>query len=130
MNIKPAAPKLNVYVKSHKENEPITPVINNTQSPAYKIAKYINKKMHHLINLANNYNAKKSYEKAEELKKIKINENSRIITLNIKDLYVNLPLNGIMQATNFWLIKNNICTDVMEQLIYIIKTGIQQNYFQ
>jgi len=59
MNIKPAAPKLNVYIKTHKENEPIRPVINNTQAPAYKIANYINKKMHHLINLPNNYNAKK-----------------------------------------------------------------------
>jgi len=50
--------------------------------------------MHHLVNLPNNYNAKNSYEIAEELNKIKINENSRIITLDIKDLYVNLPLNG------------------------------------
>jgi len=65
-------------------------VINNTQAPAYKITKYINKKMHHLINLPNNYNAKNSYEIAEELNKIQINENSRIITLDIKDLYVNL----------------------------------------
>jgi len=44
MNIKPAAPKLNVYIKTHKEIEPIKPVINNTQAPAYKIAKYNNKK--------------------------------------------------------------------------------------
>jgi len=41
MNIKPAAPKLNVYIKTHKENEPIRPVIDNTQPPSYKIAKYI-----------------------------------------------------------------------------------------
>jgi len=44
MNIKPAALKLNVYIKTHKENEPIKPVINSTQAPAYKIAKYNNKK--------------------------------------------------------------------------------------
>jgi len=84
MNIKPAAPKLNVYIKTHKENEPIRTEINNTQAPAYKIAKYINKKMHHLINLPNNYNAKNSYEIAEELNKIKINQNSRINNLRYK----------------------------------------------
>ena len=48
MNIKPAPPKLNVYIKTHKENEPIRPVIDNTQAPSYKIAKHINKKLHSL----------------------------------------------------------------------------------
>jgi len=105
-------------------------VINNTQAPAYKIAKYINKKMHHLLSLPNNYNTKNSYEIAEELNKIKINENSRIITLDIKDLYVNLPLNGIMHATKYWLNKNNNSEEVIKQLLNIIKTFIQQNYFQ
>jgi len=42
-HITPTAPNLNVYIKTHKGNEPIRPVINNTQTPAYKIAKYINK---------------------------------------------------------------------------------------
>jgi len=44
INIKPAAPKLNIYIKTHKNNEPIRPVINNTQAPSYKVAKYLNKK--------------------------------------------------------------------------------------
>jgi hypothetical protein len=34
------APKLNVYIKTHKENEPIRPVVNNIHAPAYKTAKY------------------------------------------------------------------------------------------
>jgi delta 1-pyrroline-5-carboxylate dehydrogenase len=42
MNIKPIAPKLNAYIKTHKENEPIRPVVNNTQAPSYKIVKYLN----------------------------------------------------------------------------------------
>jgi hypothetical protein len=41
MNIKPMAPKLNANIKTHKENEPIRPVVNNTQGPSYKIAKYL-----------------------------------------------------------------------------------------
>ena len=86
--------------------------------------------MHHLLSLPNNYNTKNSNEIAEELNKIKINENSRIITLDIKDLYVNLSLNGIMHATKYWLHKNNNSDDVIKQLLNIIKTVIQQNYFQ
>ena len=45
MNIKPAAPKLNLQLKTHKENQPIRPVINNRQAPAYKTARHINKKL-------------------------------------------------------------------------------------
>jgi len=37
INIKPTAPKLNIYIKTHKDNEPIRPVINNTLAPSYKI---------------------------------------------------------------------------------------------
>ena len=37
-NIKPTAPKLNVHLKTHKENQPIRPVINNRPAPAYKVA--------------------------------------------------------------------------------------------
>jgi hypothetical protein len=38
VNIKPTAPKPNALIKIHKENEPIRPVVNNTQAPSYKIA--------------------------------------------------------------------------------------------
>ena len=58
MNIKPTAPKLNVYIKTHKENQPIRPVKNNTQAPSYKIAKHLNIKLSHLICLPHTYNKK------------------------------------------------------------------------
>jgi thermostable 8-oxoguanine DNA glycosylase len=43
MNIKPAAPRLNAYIKTHKQDEPIRPVVNNIQAPSYKSAKFLNK---------------------------------------------------------------------------------------
>jgi len=122
--------KLNIYIKTHKENEPIRPVINNTQAPSYKIAKYINKKPHHLLNLPNTYNTKNSQEIAEELKNVKINENTKIITLDIKDLYVKLPLKGIIKATKYWLYRNNNNGEIINQLLNILWTIMKQNYFQ
>jgi hypothetical protein len=44
---------------------------------------------------------------AEELKTVNINEHMRIITLDIKDMYVNLPISGILQTTRYWLNKHN-----------------------
>jgi hypothetical protein len=44
---------------------------------------------------------------AEELKTIHFGEHMKIITLDIKDLYVNLPIQGILQTMKFWLNKHN-----------------------
>jgi hypothetical protein len=92
MNIKPMAPKLNTYIKTHKENERFRPVINNTQAPSYKTAKHLNKKLNNLMDLPYTYTTKNSQEVADELKRIQINEHIKIITLDIKDLYVSLPV--------------------------------------
>ena len=130
-NIKPAAPKLNVALKTHKENQPIRPIINNRQAPTYKIARYINKRLQNLINLPNEYNAKNSIEIAKELTTLQINESMNMITLDIKDMYVNLPIEGIMLTTKFWLNKNsNNNKHLKQQTLNIIRTIIKQNYFQ
>ena len=54
-----------------------------------------------------------------------------MITLDIKDMYVNLPIDGISQTTNFWLNRNcNNSKQVKQQTLSIILTLIKQNYFQ
>jgi hypothetical protein len=70
VNIKPAAPKLNVFIKTHKENDPMRPVVNNAHEPSYKFAKYLNKRLNNLINLLYTYTTKNSYEMAQELNNI------------------------------------------------------------
>jgi len=129
INIKPVAPTLNVYIKTHKENEPIRPVVNNTHAPAYKTAKYLNKKLNNLINLPYTYTTRNAHEVAEELKTIHFGEHMKIITLDIKDLYVNLPIQGILQTMKFWLNKHNTSTTI-EQILQLLETILKQNYFQ
>jgi len=129
INIKPMAPKLNVYIKTHKENKLIRPTVNNTHAPAYRTAKYLNKKLNSLINLPYTYTTKNAQEVAEELKKIHFDEHMKIITLDIKDLYVNLPIQGILQTTKFWLSKHNTSTTI-EQILQLLETILKQNYFQ
>jgi len=122
--------KINAYIKTHKENEPIRPVIDNTQAPSYKIAKFLNNKIKAYKNLPNTYITINSGEIAQELHKLHITEKHRILTLDIKDLYVNLPKQGIIQSTIFWLDKNNTSKKIKEQIIRLLKIIIEQNYFQ
>jgi len=130
VNIKPTAPKLNALIKIHKENEPIRPVINNKQVPSYKIYKYLNKRLNNLTNLPYTYTTKNSYEIGQELNNIQINKHNRMITLDIKDLYVNLPVQNILHITKFWLNKHNNVNMITEQNLYLLKVIIKQNYFQ
>jgi hypothetical protein len=124
------APKLKAYIKIHKENEPIRPVIDNTQAPSYKIAKYLNNKIKAYINLPNTYVATNTNEMVQEIHKIQITNRHKIITLDIKDLYVNMPTKGIIQATIFWLDKNNVNKEIKAQIIKLLTIIMDQNYFK
>ena len=121
MNIKPTAPYLNAYVKIHKQDKPIGPVVNNIPAPSYKIAKLLNKKLQSLTNLPNTYTTKNSQEVAQEMHNIQIDRNYKLITLDIKDLYVNLPIQSIMRTTRFWLNKGNHDKIITEQVLYILE---------
>jgi len=49
------------------------------------------------------YITKNSYEIVQERNNIQISKYNRMITLDIKDLYVNLPVENILHITKFWL---------------------------
>jgi glutamate/tyrosine decarboxylase-like PLP-dependent enzyme len=129
LNIKPVAPKINAYIKTHKEDEPIRPVIDNTQAPTYKIAKFLNNKIKTYINLHNTHVSTNTRETAQEIHKLQITDKHKMITLDIKDLYVNMPKQGIIQSTIFWLDKNNTSKEIKEQFIKLLKIIMDQNYF-
>ena len=57
---------------------------------------------------------------AEELKTIHIDEHMKVITLDINDLYVNLPIQGILQTTKFWLSKHNNTDTTIEQTLQLL----------
>jgi hypothetical protein len=90
----------------------------------------MSKRLKDLINLPYTYNALNSREVANELTSLTLNKDMRMITLDIKDMYVNLPTAGIIKATRFWLSKNNVDKILAEQSIHMLKTILMQNYFQ
>jgi hypothetical protein len=76
------------------------------------------------------YTTKNTHEVAEEHKRIHIDQYMKIITLDIKDLYVNLPIQGILQTTKFWLSKHNNTNTTIEQTLQLLESILKQNYFQ
>jgi hypothetical protein len=45
--MKPNAAQLNVIIKTHKIENPITPAINSIKAPRYKLARFLNKQLNH-----------------------------------------------------------------------------------
>jgi hypothetical protein len=88
----PTTPTLNALPKLHKPNIPIRPVVNNTNARSHKAAKKLNTILTNRLHLDYEYNTTNSELLTTELKNLKINNNHRLLTLDIKDLYVNIPI--------------------------------------
>ena len=129
INPNPKAPTLRTNTKIHKINNPVRPIVNYTQAPAYKIKKFLNKYLKQKLIIRNNYNIQNSKHLTTLLKSVPINKNSKIISLDIRDMYTNIPvketLNIIQNQTNL------LCDDIDEsdQLISLLETSLEQNYF-
>jgi hypothetical protein len=125
---KPQPPALKAQIKLHKPGNPIRPVINNINAPSYKVAKHLIGILNRHLHLGNQYNVSNSTTVANNLTKLKINENHKIITYDIKDLYVNIPIQETLKITESMLLKEN-STQITKQIMTLLEATLQQNYF-
>jgi hypothetical protein len=65
---------------------------------------------------------------ATDLKKLKLNEKHKLITYNIKDLYVNISIEEILTITKSMLPKSNYA-QIKQQVITLKELTLSQNYF-
>jgi hypothetical protein len=115
-------------LKLHKPHIPVRPVINNTQAPTYKVAKHLTKILDNFLTLNNYYNVTNSTELATDLVKLHINENHRLITFDIQDWFVNIPIQETLQITKSLLLKNSR-PEVNQQIKELLELILSQNYF-
>jgi hypothetical protein len=130
IQMNPQAPKLKAKIKIHKPEAPIRPVINNTYAPTHKIAKYIHRKLNDLLNLKHEYNVTNTTHFVENIRKLKLNPDHKILTMDIKDLYVNLSINQTLNITNKLLQNNRVDKYTLKEIMSILNMITNQNYFQ
>jgi len=53
-----------------------------------------------------------------------------MITLDIKDMYINLPIKGILKAAKTWLQKTVNNPETNKQTMMFLSKIMEQNYFQ
>ena len=128
INPNPKSPILRVTTKIHKDNLPIRPIVNYKPAPAYNIKKYINKILSTYVTLDSKYNIKNSIHLTSLLTDAYITPNSKIISLDIKDMYTNIPIQETLKIIHEEItLKYN--TILADQIISILDTTLKQNYF-
>jgi hypothetical protein len=128
--IKPLAPKLNVLIKLHKDNEPIRPVVNNTQTPPYKLSKFLKQWLSETLQLPNNFMVHNSVQLANELHNINLEETYKRITFDVKDLCVNIPIEEVIITMKSLLRNKKLYNSLIQQTILLLRTILSQNYCQ
>ena len=96
---KPIPPTLKARIKLHKQDNPIRPAVNNMKAPSYKVAKHLIHILNTHLKLRNTY-VTKSTQLAAELSHLPTNENHRLITYDIRHLFVNIPINEAVLPTS------------------------------
>ena len=125
---KPLPPSLNAQIKINIPNNPIRPVVNYKNATAYKIAKFLVNKLHGLLNLKYQYNVQDSISLASNLTKQKIDENHSMITFDITDLYVNIPITETLAITKHLLSEHNN-EHITTQMLILLEAVLRQKQF-
>ena len=92
INLNPSAPTIRGLIKVHKPNHPIRPIVNWRNAPAYKLAKLFNTKLIDLSPLPYIYNVKNTIHLIQNLKDISIDNNTRLDSLDITNIYTNITV--------------------------------------
>jgi hypothetical protein len=94
--------------------------------PTNRISKHLVRILKKNLTLNNNYNVVNSTNLAIDLTNLKIKENHKLITYDIKDF--NIPIEETLTITKSMLLKNND-TQIMQQIIPLMRLIPSQNYF-
>ena len=125
---KASPPTLIAQLKLHETDIPIRPAINSRTAPVYKLARYLTKILDQYISLNNYFSVTNSTNLANDLTKLEMHENHKMISFDIKDLYVNIPIDETLNIVKSKLLKN-INSQITYQMLSLLKVILSQNYF-
>ena len=91
-NMNPSAPSIKGLIKVHKPDQPIRPVVNWRNAPAYKLSKLFTDKIHHTMPLPNAFNIKNTQHLIQELNNTPLLPHYSLASLDITNLHSNIPV--------------------------------------
>jgi hypothetical protein len=128
-NMNAFAPTIKGLIKIHKSDMPIRPVVNWRNAPAYKLSRFLTSKINHFSPLSYSFNVKNSAALITDLQHTPITPTSRIASLDIKNMYPNIPTSETRQILQNILTANNTEHTLSTEILHCYDTITTQNYF-
>ena len=128
-NMNPSAPTIKGLIKVHKPSQPIRSVVNWKNAPAYNLAKLFSQKIIQLAPLPNTYNIENTRNLIDKLNHTPLLHHYRFASLDITNLYTNIPIKDTRDILNNTLEQNSTDPKQKQELMKWFDTIISQNYF-
>jgi hypothetical protein len=90
-NANPESPNIRALIKLHKDPIAIRPILNWTHAPAYHLAARVAFFLKYTLSLPNTFNVVNTTDLISDLKKIKLNQDSRMCSFDVVNMYTNVP---------------------------------------
>jgi hypothetical protein len=119
----PSAPHIYGTIKLHKQGKPIRPIVKWIDSSAYKLAKYLNTILTNILQLPNAFNMQNTSILAHSIKFIKLNKDIQICSFEIENIYINIPINELLNVVENIMNKNhNISLETETEIRNLLST--------
>lgn len=126
----PSAPSMIALPKIHKPNTPMRPIINYKSAPSYKLSKYIKTVLKDTLDLEYKHTITNTTELINKLENVKITENTKLVSFDVKDLYPSIPVTDTLNIVHKTLVNKTKNTELAIQLTNTLKVTLEQNYFK
>jgi hypothetical protein len=129
INLNPSAPTIKGLIKLHKIDQPIRPVVNWRNAPAYKLAKLLSQTIRELTPLPYSFNIVNTTHLIQQLKQTPITPSTRFASLDTSNMYSNIPTQETEQILNDILNHNLTPPQTKTEILTWYDVITQQNYF-
>lgn len=128
--IKPRAPIFHGLPKIHKAGVPVRPVVDYTSAPGYRLAQKLERTIKAGIVLKENHSLKNTYEFIENTKNLKVPHNTRMASLDIVNMYANVPIDETLEIVEHNLIRSKVYNiEIIDDIMRLLRVVLRQNYF-
>jgi hypothetical protein len=125
----PSAPSIKGLIKIHKQDQPIRPVVNWRNAPAYQLSKRFTNKINLLTPLPHSLNLKNTHDLIRELSDTTTLPQHTMASLNITNLYANIPVTETRTILTEMLQDNLVDPQTKSEILIWHNVITKQNYF-
>ena len=113
--------------KIHKENIPVRPILSSTNTPNYKLSKFLIPHISHLSK--NQYSLNNSKEFFEHVSNLDLPETSVMASFDVESLYTNIPITETIEIISDAIYENNSFRHLQKaEFERLLKLVTEDNY--